>query len=178
MTTTTITSQIVVRQGVAVQLAGPSTKFWVASTVRELMAAHGLVGWKFDWDRAQRRYGCCHWSTKRISMSANLAPHRSRAENLNTMLHEIAHVLAGPAEGHGRKWQQIAQRIGAIPERCASSRPEEAAKPPLLLICTVCGATVAERFKRTDMWGKYHGKCPKAAHRPLVGLTLIWKARP
>lgn len=30
-----------------------------------------------------------------------------------TILHEIAHALAGPGAGHGPKWREMARRVGA-----------------------------------------------------------------
>jgi hypothetical protein len=35
-----------------------------------LMAAHGLTGWTFAFDRAVRRFGCCWRSRKVITISA------------------------------------------------------------------------------------------------------------
>jgi protein subunit release factor A len=34
-----------------------------------LMAHHGLQGWHFRFDRAKRRFGCCKYRTKTISLS-------------------------------------------------------------------------------------------------------------
>lgn len=37
----------------------------------------------------------------------------------DTILHEIAHALAGPAARHGPAWKSIARRLGATPKSCA-----------------------------------------------------------
>lgn len=88
---------------------------------RRLMNDHGLENWTFAWDRAVRRAGATKWRTHTISLSAPLmrlfAPHEAR----NTILHEIAHALAGRGEGHGDVWRAKAIEIGARPERCYDS---------------------------------------------------------
>lgn len=44
------------------------------------------------------------------------------AEVRETILHEIAHALAGPRAGHGARWREIAHRIGSTGERCVSAQ--------------------------------------------------------
>ena len=39
----------------------------------------------------------------------------SEAEIRDTILHEIAHALAGPEARHGARWKAIARRIDATP---------------------------------------------------------------
>ena len=51
----------------------------------------------------------------------------------DTILHEIAHALAGPGAGHGPAWKATASRLGATPKSCApesdeARRRREAAK--------------------------------------------------
>lgn len=40
----------------------------------------------------------------------------------DTILHEIAHALAGHAAGHGPVWKGVCRRIGARPVRCGSEQ--------------------------------------------------------
>lgn len=99
----------------------------------------GLEGFTFEWDRSVRRAGCCHHRTKTISLSyhyvnANLADNPDDVRD--TVLHEIAHALAGPGEGHGQVRKDICVRIGARPVRCYDSQRIVMPK------------------------GKYIGKCP------------------
>jgi hypothetical protein len=46
-----------------------------------------------------------------------------------TILHEIAHALAGPRAGHGPRWRAIAHRIGSTGERCVSAQAPRVAGP-------------------------------------------------
>lgn len=79
-------------------------------------------GWRFQWDRAKRRAGCCKHSKKLITVSYNLFDAMPISENIDTLLHEIAHALAGSGHGHNRVWQQWAMKVGAKPERCYNSK--------------------------------------------------------
>lgn len=81
---------------------------------RRLLAAHGLAerGWRFRFDRAKRRAGCCHYQKKRISLSRHFCTGAPGWEIFNTLLHEIAHALVGPKQNHDRIWRKKAQEIG------------------------------------------------------------------
>lgn len=95
----------------------------VQATANLLLNKHGLAqqGWRFKLDHARRRAGQCSYRRRTISLSKhyvalNLAERPE--EVLNTILHEIAHALAGPHTGHGPEWKATCLRIGAKPERC------------------------------------------------------------
>lgn len=172
MTTTTSRPQVHGQSfgSLYVDLSGPSTHFWVASTARALMRYFGLdAAWKFDWDRAQNRFGLCKHHEKRISMSHHLTPHRTREDNLNTILHEIAHALVGTGHGHDATWRAMARRLGAIPKACSGVRPAEAPKPKYAVWCLHCNKKVKEGHRRTDMSGRYHRDCGIRPGR------LVWR---
>ena len=82
------------------------------------LAEHGLKarGWTGHLDSALRRFGVCYHTKKRISLSRHLVALNSDEETLDTILHEIAHALAGPEAGHGLQWRTVASRIGADPK--------------------------------------------------------------
>ena len=83
------------------------------------MDLHELNGWQFRFDRATRRFGCCHHSSKTISLSRDLVSLNDKRDVRDTILHEIAHALAGPkVRPHGREWREIALRIGCNGRRC------------------------------------------------------------
>jgi predicted SprT family Zn-dependent metalloprotease len=92
--------------------------FTAERNARMLMAAHGLTGWTFQWDRAARRFGQCRYSTRTISMSAPLTKNRDANAVRNTMLHEIAHALT-PGHGHDAVWRAKAISIGCDGKRCS-----------------------------------------------------------
>lgn len=115
----------------------------VTSTANLLLTKHGLTqqGWRFKFDHAKRRAGCCRYRRKMITLSRhyvamNLA---TRPDDvLDTILHEIAHALAGPRAGHGPEWKAICVQIGARPERCYDSTTVEMPIGNLVATCAGC----------------------------------------
>lgn len=84
------------------------------------MWAHALIrmhlddSWTFAFDNAKRRAGLCDFTRRRISVSRYLAARFDDDETHQTLLHEVAHALAGPDAGHGAAWKRIAREIGYV----------------------------------------------------------------
>jgi len=116
-----------------------------ASIARDLMDDHGLGTWGFAFDNAKRRCGNCNFGKWKITLSRHYVAMNDEAEVLDTILHEIAHALAGFKAGHGPDWQKVARRIGATPKRCASNVAMP--KAPWRLVCA-SGHFLGERHRR------------------------------
>ncbi|AGL17016.1 SprT-like domain-containing protein [Actinoplanes sp. N902-109] len=84
----------------------------------DLMTRHRLSGWRLVFDNAKTRAGVCRFARKEIGLSGPLVALYSAEQVTETVLHEIAHALAGPRHGHDRVWQATARRIGCSGERC------------------------------------------------------------
>ena len=147
------------------------------SLAHELMAEHGLRGWRVEFDRAKRRAGICRHDTSVIGLSAPITRLHPEAEVRDTILHEIAHALAGPRAGHGPAWVATARRIGCSGERCVPGEapavpgawvgicPQGHAtdrhrRPERVLLCTVCRSRPTA--ERVFEW-LHHGR-PAAMH--------------
>lgn len=85
---------------------------------RALLDEHGLPDWSTTLDRAKTRAGACRFGRRQITLSAPLTRLHSETEVRDTILHEIAHALAGPSHGHDEVWRAIAVRIGCSGKRC------------------------------------------------------------
>ncbi|MDE0096059.1 MAG: SprT-like domain-containing protein [Gammaproteobacteria bacterium] len=87
----------------------------VALEARGLMDRHGLAEWTLGFIAARGKLGECRPLDRRIGLSRHHAVTGSPEQVTDTVLHEIAHALAGPEAGHGPAWKAIARRIGATP---------------------------------------------------------------
>lgn len=94
---------------------------------RALLREHGLPDWTVVLTRAKRQAGVCRYATRQIGLSGPLTQLHDEAEVRDTILHEIAHALAGPQHGHDRVWRATALAIGCTGQRCSS--PEAAQLP-------------------------------------------------
>jgi predicted SprT family Zn-dependent metalloprotease len=88
---------------------------------QRLLQEHGLHDWTVGFDRAKRRAGACRFELKTITLSRHLTPLHPAEEVLDTILHEIAHALVGPAHGHDAVWRAVATQIGCSGRRCVPS---------------------------------------------------------
>ncbi len=136
----------------------------------DLLAHHGLDDWTIAFDNAKRRAGQCRFRTRVISISAGLTRLHDPAEVRDTVLHEIAHALAGPSAGHGPLWQQQARAIGCSARRCVS--PEAPRLPGAWLGVCSAGHTV-ERHRRPERVLT----CPQCSPRFSVEHVFSWTQR-
>ncbi|MBZ4487603.1 SprT-like domain-containing protein [Microbacterium sp. cx-55] len=79
-----------------------------------LIALHLDDSWSFGFDNAKRRAGLCDFSRKRISVSRYLSARYDDDTNHQTLLHEVAHAVAGAEAGHGPRWKRVAKELGYI----------------------------------------------------------------
>lgn len=107
----------------------------IETHARALMTAHGVGSLSFEFDRSKKRIGATHFVTigtttlaRKITLSKHFAEILTKEEIRETILHEIAHALAGHKAGHGVAWQRQAVALGIRPNRCkaASASPERA----------------------------------------------------
>lgn len=108
------------------------------SLARTLMNEHGLGHWVFEFDRAKRRAGCCRHRRRTISLSEHYVKLNNEPDIRNTILHEIAHALAGYEHGHDQVWKDVCIRIGAKPERCYDSNVIVMPKGKYKAVCNGC----------------------------------------
>ena len=124
------------------------------SLALELMRQHGLLPrWKFKFDRAIRRFGCCNEGKRLISLSARLTELNAEYEVRDTILHEIAHALVGVRAGHGRKWRKMASIIGCNARSCYG---DEVRQPGGKFVgqCPTCGYEIQRARRRRVSCGR------------------------
>jgi predicted SprT family Zn-dependent metalloprotease len=130
-----------------------------AKLANELLTQHGLEDWSFAFNRRKRAMGLCYCQHKRIELSIHFTIANDEAMVRDTLLHEIAHALAGHAAGHGPKWRRICRRIGATPDRLG-----DAAMPAgqWIATCPTCGHEY-QRHRRPPSGYQY--ACSQCGHK-------------
>lgn len=135
------------------------------ATARRELAANGLDGWTFGLARTKRRLGVCKFHTKRIEIAEYYARHSVPESVLDTLRHEIAHAIAGPAAKHGPKWKAVAIRLGATPRSCESSGQAVLQPGEWRATCPAC-EKVVHLYRRPKRLTGYRCRC--VARSPLT----------
>jgi predicted SprT family Zn-dependent metalloprotease len=106
-----------------------------------LMSKHDLTakGWRFEFDTAKRRFGCCNHRYRKITLSKALVQVNTEERVKNTILHEIAHALVGCGHGHDWVWRNKAIEIGCDGKRCYTSENTTIPESKYIAVCKSCG---------------------------------------
>lgn len=154
---------------------------------RQEFKKYGLRGWTFGLAKARRRLGVCKFKAKRIEIGAYYARHNPTENVLDTLRHEIAHALAGPAAKHGPRWKAIAIRLGAKPQSCETADEVVVEPGDWQATCPACNKTIHLYRAPRSLTG-YRCKCEARspltfeyagdpARKPVVPLTAEESAR-
>lgn len=112
---------------------------------RNLMNDHGLNTWQLKFGRAKNTAGSCR--TGLITLSAHCMSLYSEKEVRDTVLHEIAHALAGPGHGHDYVWRAKCIEIGGTGAQYVS---KEAPRPVAKYTGTCPNGHQTQRHARSD----------------------------
>lgn len=158
---------------------------------KEEMAKHGLTasGWTFRLNTNRSRLGVCKFAKTRKYRNIGMAfPITERidikrieisvycvatgyATFMDTLLHEIAHALAGPAAKHGPVWKAKAREIGCTAMRCGSMD----APARYIGTCPKCKIVIKANRNTRGMARKYHPACGAS---PARGEFIQWNHLP
>ncbi|MFA6458516.1 MAG: SprT-like domain-containing protein [Patescibacteria group bacterium] len=116
-----------------------------------LLVKHDLTSWSFRFDRARRRFGCCNFTNRTISLSRILTELNPPQKILDTLLHEIAHALVGPRHAHDAFWRAKVSELGGTPT--ARFRESEVALPQsrFRAVCPSCGKSFPAFRRRKNV---------------------------
>ena len=91
--------------------------------IKRHKATSGLAeDWRFGFDLSPSRAGACKYAERRIDLSVSFCLSASRAEVIDTILHEIAHAIVGKGHNHDAVWIAKAREIGCTGERTHAKR--------------------------------------------------------
>jgi hypothetical protein len=89
------------------------TRYEAIRYCESLMCRNGIKGWQCRINfRLRRCLGRCDYHSQVIHLAGWLIDHNSHAKIIDTIKHEVAHILA-PGDGHGPLWRAACQRLGA-----------------------------------------------------------------
>lgn len=141
-------------------------RVWAEALIRMHLDAE----WSFGFDHAKTRAGLCNYTKKRITVSRHLCAREDDDSVHQTLLHEVAHALAGPTAGHGPAWKRIAAELGYVGGRTHDGqRPTELA--PWRGVCPAGHELV--RFRRPAR----PTSCAKCARRFDERYLISWMRR-
>ena len=117
--------------------------------------------WEHGYYFTKNSYGTCYCSQKFIAFNLPYIQQGKRDSILDTVLHEIAHALAGCNAGHGSVWQAMAKKIGCTGKPCKDAETSGvdlqqttgAQAKKSILICSDCGST-AENYSCNECGGR------------------------
>ena len=104
----------------------------------DLLEKHKLKRWSFRFDHARRRFGCCNFNKKEITLSRTLTELNSPKIVSDTIIHEVAHALAGPRSAHGEKWKEVVRELGGEPTRCYLHKEIKTPPAKYIAYCANC----------------------------------------
>lgn len=103
--------------------------FIVALAERKIAQHLDLENWKFEFDSAKRRAGLCNYTEQKIQLSKYHVDIHTVDENMQVVLHEIAHAMAGHEAAHSKVWLATAKRIGYRAEKFTGKEIAEETAP-------------------------------------------------
>lgn len=93
------------------------------TALAEALIGKHIPGWSFAFNRQRRTLGLCRYRERRIELSRLHALRGTLADAESTLIHEIAHALAGPNTAHGPRWRAQMRALGAEPVVTATVMP-------------------------------------------------------
>ena len=85
--------------------------FEVVALATSLLVEHKLEYFEFDFCTDKSCRGYCT-PTNKIKINYYFALYGDMGDIENTILHEIAHAIAGNENGHNEYWKSIAKELG------------------------------------------------------------------
>jgi predicted SprT family Zn-dependent metalloprotease len=140
----------------------------VLKLANELKAEHGFEDVPVVFSRTKSSLGRAWWQGGvpfKIDLSSYWMENLPVDEVRDTILHEIAHLMAGHTAGHGAAWVEACRRIGARPSRTSvlSREVVSSVRAKISRYRAVCSSCGFEHFfhRMTRNWknGRYGCRC-------------------
>lgn len=134
---------------------------------KELIIEHLGPAWSFRWNARKTTFGSCSYTRRTIELSSYWLG-LSFDEQEQTLLHEVAHAIAGARAGHGPRWRAVARQLGVRNPK-ASAQPSKRRHGRYIATCPACGATFSKHRVTEHMREQaYSCRCHRPGSRHLV----------
>lgn len=94
----------------------------------QLISKHLKAPWRFKWNNRKASIGLCSYEDFTIQLSKSWVLCDPEEEVIDTILHEIAHAIAGYKAAHGPEWKKVAKELGV--KDIAATRKNIEKRPP------------------------------------------------
>ena len=91
----------------------------------KVMKKYHLKNWKLGFAAGYSKLGFCNFRRQLIKINLRHLIEDDPSDVTDTILHEIAHAIAGQNAGHGPQWKLVAESLGATPKACVSINNKE-----------------------------------------------------
>lgn len=140
----------------------------VLKLAKQLTVEHGFENVPVVFSRTKKSLGRAWWLgglPVKIDLSSHWMEHLPESEVRDTILHEIAHFIAGPKAGHGPAWVRACLRVGARPSRTSQlpSSLQQAISEKISKYKATCGkcsnVVLFDRMTRNWRYDRYACSC-------------------
>ena len=148
--------------------------------LREDFPQYNFTGITLKWSNRMTRAAGNASSRRVIKLSVPIwQVEENEHDFVDTVLHEVAHILAGVREMHGPKWKRIARELGCTARRCHQLQTPE--RKTISHPCSICGEPMELgpiRWKKAQRGWKYrHGHC-KPPKKTTTQKPIFWDLFP
>ncbi|QPI13848.1 hypothetical protein MYO4S_00092 [Serratia phage 4S] len=135
----------------------------------ELFAKHNMQGWKFEIisSRSKRNIAMCWHGRKLITFQDRYFFAMTWNQVMDTLLHELAHGIAGYSAGHGPEWRKVCMELGCTPRAMTNLRADPGFRQDWIIPV----GTKYTELQNTD--GEFKPK-PKREHKPTKAAVKVW----
>lgn len=147
-----------------------------------LMKKHKVDNWNVSYHNAKNTLGKCIYSTQTLSFSNFFIANCADEQITNTVLHEIAHIIASKlgCKGHGKVWKNVCRKIGCTP-RATSSVYCENSVSKMSNVATINGTIITKGCIIVTNNSKKHfvfeGFCARKYKHPFIFSEITSKGK-
>ena len=84
---------------------------WELEKLGHAWTAAEAANYRFEFGGYKKTLGKCYHWPKKVTVGKTYAQDNDKELVINTLIHEIAHAVAGPNHGHDKTWKKIFKEL-------------------------------------------------------------------